>query len=38
MRLFKKKPNVCLKYIHDQAQLTLEGLEALKEYMSSQDP
>jgi predicted phosphate transport protein (TIGR00153 family) len=38
MKLFKKKPNVCLKYIHNQAQLTLEGLEALKEYMSSQDP
>ncbi len=38
MKLFKKKPNVCLKYIHNQAQLTLEGLEALKEYMSNQDP
>lgn len=38
MKLFKKKPNVCLKYIHNQAQLTLEGMEALKEYMANQDP
>ncbi len=37
-RFFKKRQNVFLKMIHDQATLTLEGLEALKNFMSSQDP
>jgi predicted phosphate transport protein (TIGR00153 family) len=37
-RLFKKKQNVFLKLIHDQASLTLEGLEALKAFMNSRDP
>jgi predicted phosphate transport protein (TIGR00153 family) len=37
-RLFKKKQNVFLKLIHDQASLTLEGLEALKAFMISRDP
>jgi predicted phosphate transport protein (TIGR00153 family) len=37
-RIFKKKQNVFLKLIHDQASLTLDGLEALKSFMSSQDP
>ena len=37
-RIFKKKPNVFLKLIHDQASLTLDGLEALKVFMTSQDP
>ncbi len=37
-RIFKKKQNVFLKLIHDQASLTLEGLEALKAFMNSQDP
>jgi predicted phosphate transport protein (TIGR00153 family) len=37
-RLFKKKQNVFLKLIHDQAWLTLEGLEALKAFMISRDP
>ncbi len=37
-RIFKKKQNVFLKLIHDQASLTLDGLEALKVFMNSQDP
>jgi len=37
-RLFKRRPNVFLKLIHDQAALTLEGLEALKTFLSTQDP
>ncbi|MGA7194069.1 MAG: DUF47 family protein [Anaerolineales bacterium] len=36
-RLFKKRQNVFLKLIHDQAALTLEGLDALKTYVGSQD-
>ena len=37
-RIFKKRQNVFLKLIHDQASLTLEGLEALKTFMISRDP
>ena len=37
-RLFKKRQNVFLKLIHDQAALTLEGLDALKTFLSTQDP
>ena len=37
-RIFKKKQNVFLKLIHDQASLTLDGLEALKSFMISGDP
>lgn len=37
-RIFKKRQNVFLKLIHDQAFLTLEGLEALKTFMISHDP
>ncbi len=37
-RLFKKRPNLFIKLIHDQATLTLEGLEALNVYMVNQDP
>ena len=37
-RMFKKKQNVFLKMIHDQASLTLDGLEALKNFMISGDP
>ncbi|MGA2503122.1 MAG: DUF47 family protein [Anaerolineales bacterium] len=37
-RIFKKKQNVFLKLIHDQASLTLDGLEALKVFMISSDP
>ena len=34
---FKKKPNIFLKLIHDQASITLEGMEALKTYLATQD-
>ena len=37
-RIFKKRQNVFLKLIHDQAFLTLEGLEALKTFMHGRDP
>ena len=37
-KYFKKRQNVFIKMIHDQASLALEGLEALKAYMSGQDP
>jgi predicted phosphate transport protein (TIGR00153 family) len=37
-RIFKKRQSIFIKLIHDQAQLTLEGLDALKSYLSSQDP
>ncbi len=37
-RIFKKRQNVFLKLIHEQASLTLEGLEALKTFMLSSDP
>jgi len=37
-RLFKKRQNVFLKLIHDQAALTLEGLDALKSFLSTGDP
>lgn len=37
-RLFKKRQNVFLKLIHDQAALTLEGMEALVCYMADQGP
>jgi hypothetical protein len=37
-KLFKKRQNVFIRLIHDQAQLTLEGLEALKVYCETQDP
>ncbi len=36
--LFKKRQNVFIRLIHDQALLTLEGLEALKAYFEAQDP
>jgi hypothetical protein len=35
--LFKKRQNKFLKLIHDQAALTLEGIEALKLYMDNQE-
>jgi predicted phosphate transport protein (TIGR00153 family) len=34
---FKKRQSVFLKLIHDQAALTLEGMEALKAYMNGQN-
>jgi predicted phosphate transport protein (TIGR00153 family) len=38
MKLFKKKHNIFIKLIQDQAALTLKGMEALKAYMGGQDP
>jgi uncharacterized protein len=37
-KLFKKRDNVFIKLIQDQAALTLTGMEALKAYMVGQDP
>ncbi len=37
-RRFAKRENVFLKLIHDQAALTLDGLEALKAYLDTQEP
>ncbi len=37
-RLFKKRENVFIKLIQNQAALTLQGMEALKAYMDHQDP
>lgn len=36
--LFKKRQNTFMKLIHDQAALTLAGLDAMKVYMDVQDP
>ena len=33
----KKRQNKFIKLIHDQAALTLEGMEALKAYMENLD-
>ncbi|MBN2499701.1 MAG: DUF47 family protein [Anaerolineales bacterium] len=35
--LFKKRQNIFIKLIHDQASLTLAGLDALKAYMEDQN-
>jgi uncharacterized protein len=37
-KLFKKRKNIFINLIHDQAALTLAGLDALKIYMTNQDP
>ncbi len=37
-KLFKKRQNIFVKLIQDQAALTLQGMEALKAYMGGQDP
>jgi hypothetical protein len=37
-RIFKKRKNVFVALIHDQAKLTLEGLDALNTYLATQDP
>ena len=37
-RRLKKRENVFLRLIHDQAALTLDGLDALKTYLDTQDP
>jgi uncharacterized protein len=36
--IFKKRKNTFITLIHDQAKLTLEGLDALTVYLTSQDP
>jgi predicted phosphate transport protein (TIGR00153 family) len=36
-KLFKRRQNLFIKLIHDQAALTLAGLEALQAYMTNQD-
>ena len=36
-RLFRKRENVFVKLIREQASLTLEGMEALKEYLATGD-
>ena len=35
-KIFKKRQNKFIKLIHEQASLTLEGMEALKAYMDDQ--
>jgi predicted phosphate transport protein (TIGR00153 family) len=37
-KLFRKRRNEFIKLIHEQAALTLAGMEALKIYMVNQDP
>jgi uncharacterized protein len=37
-KLFSKRQNIFIKHISDQSQLTLEGLDALKTYLATQDP
>ena len=37
-RIFKKRKNVFVALIHDQAKLTLEGMDALNTYLATQDP
>lgn len=36
--LFKKRQNIFLKLLHDQASLTLEGMDALNRYLATRDP
>ena len=36
--LFKKRQNIFLKLLHDQASLTLEGMDALNRYLATLDP
>jgi predicted phosphate transport protein (TIGR00153 family) len=37
-KLFRKRHSIFIKLIQDQANLTLQGMDALKAYMSGQDP
>lgn len=37
-KMFQKRQNIFIRLIHDQALLTLEGLEALQSYFQTQDP
>jgi len=36
--LFRRRQSIFIKLIHDQAALTLEGLDALKQYFDGPDP
>lgn len=36
--LFKKRQNIFIKLIHDQASLTMEGMDALSKYLATRDP
>jgi predicted phosphate transport protein (TIGR00153 family) len=36
-RFFKKRTNIFIQHISDQAKLTLEGLDALKTYLATQE-
>jgi predicted phosphate transport protein (TIGR00153 family) len=36
--LFKKRQNIFIKLLHDQASLTLEGMDALNRYLATRDP
>jgi len=36
--LFKKRQNIFIKLIHEQAALTLEGMDALSKYLVTSDP
>jgi len=36
--LFRKRQNIFLKLLHDQAALTLEGMDALCRYLSTRNP
>ena len=36
--LFTKRQNIFIKLLHDQAALTLEGMDALKAYLANPDP
>jgi hypothetical protein len=37
LKIFRKRRNVFLKLIHEQASLTLEGMDILKKYLSKPD-
>lgn len=37
LKIFKKRRNIFIKLIHEQASLTLEGMELLKSYVTSPD-
>ena len=37
-KLFRKRHNIFIKMIQEQANLTLQGMEALKAYMEGNDP
>lgn len=38
LRFFKARPNTFLCLLHEQASLTLKGMDLLKDYMNGQDP